>query len=266
MIHGLDISQYQATTPPLGSVDFVFVKATEGNGFTDPKYHLHASDVRAAGKVLGAYHFGRVEVDGASQAAYFLSVVGSDTKLVALDIEGTHAITPDNARQWISAVKAAGKVAGVYHSLSGYPLDLGQDFNWVADWSATPPSVKWDFWQYTSSGTVPGFSGRLDLDAYNGTLDQLRALAGVAPAVPQPPKSLGPRPAGATGWLSVSGDYEVWLSALRRQARHGVFSAWATPMRLRRDLLVRPGYQILSGGYEGWRVFAGPAVRWHPAP
>ena len=27
----------------------------------------------------------------------------------------------------------------------------------------------WTFWQYTSSGTVPGISGRVDLNRYNGT-------------------------------------------------------------------------------------------------
>jgi lysozyme len=27
----------------------------------------------------------------------------------------------------------------------------------------------WSFWQYTSSGSVPGITGRVDLDRFNGT-------------------------------------------------------------------------------------------------
>jgi GH25 family lysozyme M1 (1,4-beta-N-acetylmuramidase) len=52
---------------------------------------------------------------------------------------------------------------------------------WVAHWtSASQPTVPannwgghgWTFWQYTSSGTVNGISGSVDLDRYNGlTLD-----------------------------------------------------------------------------------------------
>ena len=46
---------------------------------------------------------------------------------------------------------------------------------WIAHWtSAVAPTLPasnwggrgWTFWQYTSSGTVPGISGRVDLDRY----------------------------------------------------------------------------------------------------
>jgi GH25 family lysozyme M1 (1,4-beta-N-acetylmuramidase) len=46
---------------------------------------------------------------------------------------------------------------------------------WIAHWtSASAPSLPaanwggngWTFWQYTSDGSVPGISGRVDLDRY----------------------------------------------------------------------------------------------------
>jgi GH25 family lysozyme M1 (1,4-beta-N-acetylmuramidase) len=49
---------------------------------------------------------------------------------------------------------------------------------WIAHWTtATTPSVPaggwsgsgWTFWQYTSSGSVAGITGRVDLDRFNGT-------------------------------------------------------------------------------------------------
>ena len=54
----------------------------------------------------------------------------------------------------------------------------GYDVLWIAHWTtASSPSVpaenwggkSWTFWQYTSDGSVPGISGRVDLDRYNGT-------------------------------------------------------------------------------------------------
>jgi GH25 family lysozyme M1 (1,4-beta-N-acetylmuramidase) len=54
----------------------------------------------------------------------------------------------------------------------------GYDVLWIAHWTtAGQPTLPaagwgaagWTFWQYTSSGTVPGMAGSVDLDRYNGT-------------------------------------------------------------------------------------------------
>ena len=49
----------------------------------------------------------------------------------------------------------------------GRPLDdrHAADRARRGDWGGN----SWTFWQYTSDGTVPGISGRVDLDRYNGT-------------------------------------------------------------------------------------------------
>src|SRR4029077_11256633 len=55
--------------------------------------------------------------------------------------------------------------------------DAGYKTLWVAHWGVTSPTVPahnwgghgWTFWQYTSSGTVPGISTKVDLDRFNGT-------------------------------------------------------------------------------------------------
>ena len=54
---------------------------------------------------------------------------------------------------------------------NGYPL------LWVAHWGVSSPRVpaqswggrNWTFWQYTNCGSVPGISGCVDLDRFNGT-------------------------------------------------------------------------------------------------
>lgn len=64
-------------------------------------------------------------------------------------------------------------------SLSRMPL-------WAADWTSAyykKPRVPakapaWKIHQYTSSGSVPGISGRVDLDVWNGSLRSLTEFAG----------------------------------------------------------------------------------------
>jgi lysozyme len=183
MVHGIDISHWQSVTPPLGAQDFVFCRATYGTS-RDGKYAQHSANVRRAGAVLGAYHFGRsgsvVSVN--AQVLAFLGVsAGAD--LLVLDLEndaGNPDMTVAEASHFMAEVKRLrpGVPIGLYHSLSGFPLRLGQHFNWVAKWSPTPPSIPWAFWQYTSDGSLPGYTGRLDMNRYNGTLADLRELAG----------------------------------------------------------------------------------------
>jgi GH25 family lysozyme M1 (1,4-beta-N-acetylmuramidase) len=54
----------------------------------------------------------------------------------------------------------------------------GHDALWIAHWTtADAPTVPandwggygWTFWQYTSSGSVPGIDGRVDLDRFRYT-------------------------------------------------------------------------------------------------
>ena len=64
----------------------------------------------------------------------------------------------------------------------GNPLNNLNCPLWIAAYtnSATPyipPAWStWSFWQYTSSGNIPGIAGNVDRDYFNGSLTQLKAL------------------------------------------------------------------------------------------
>jgi len=54
----------------------------------------------------------------------------------------------------------------------------GYSVLWIANWTTAPqPAVPagnwggngWTFWQLSSTGTVPGISGAVDLDRFNGS-------------------------------------------------------------------------------------------------
>jgi lysozyme len=90
---------------------------------------------------------------------------------------------------WLDAVEAAtGRPPLIYTAAFMEPA-LGPGFGryplWVANHGAGCPLVPagwrgWRLWQYTSSGSCPGLVGPADLNAFEGTLEELRAWAGGA--------------------------------------------------------------------------------------
>jgi Glycosyl hydrolases family 25 len=162
---GVDVSHWQALGDwsPVG-LTFIVVKASEGTT-PDPMYDKHVAKARAAGLIVGAYHFNRDDVDMAAQVAT-LAAAAPDADLYAIDVEGIHAFTIDQTKDFIRKFKAlTHKKIGLYHSESGW-FDAGQDWDWVAHWGVSTPSRPWDFHQYRGSP--------LDLDQFNGTAAEMR--------------------------------------------------------------------------------------------
>ncbi len=185
MLEGLDVSRWNGP-PSLTGLAFAFARATYATG-VDPKYATHTTRFRRAGLIVGAYHFGVGFVSPRAQARAFLAVAaGADLLVLDLERDSRQTMTHAQAREFIATIHGAGRKVGLYHSRSGFP-DLGQDYNWVAQWSSTSPTgIRWSFWQYQGSP--------LDRDRFNGDLAQLRALTG-RPAPAPVPKPVPPPPA-----------------------------------------------------------------------
>lgn len=174
MLEGYDISHWQATTPDLAGVDFVICRATYGTN-PDDMYRTHAANVRAAGKVLGAYHFARpTTVAGqtvqAQVDAFLAAAPDADFWVIDREKDGDNGvITLTATRAFINAVHATGRRIGLYSSESLF-RDCGQDWAWVANWSREP-AIPYDIWQWEGGGT-----DRLDNDKFRGTRGALLAL------------------------------------------------------------------------------------------
>jgi hypothetical protein len=164
MLDGIDLSFWQSTTPDLAPYDFVIVRASVGL-LTDSRWLQHATAVRRAGKVLGAYHFG-VSGDVGGQVDTLLRGTGEAADFYALDLEdnGSRTMADAEAAAFIRGMHKRGWRCGLYHSSSGYP-HLGQDWAWIADWSGHVRPA-WTFWQYRGAP--------LDLDRFNGDTSALR--------------------------------------------------------------------------------------------
>lgn len=86
---GQDWASYQATAPSTAGLAFVFVKATEGSTYANPKAAQQVAHGRAAGLVVGHYHYPHMANDPAAEADFFLKAAKPQPgDVLTLDWEG----------------------------------------------------------------------------------------------------------------------------------------------------------------------------------
>ncbi|MCU1692476.1 MAG: lysozyme [Frankiales bacterium] len=205
---GPDVSRYQHPDGgPIdwqrlaaGGQDFTFIKATEGTDVTNAWYDRDRTGARAAGLYTGAYHFARPSTSpgsAASQARTFAARIGDQslpgTLPPALDLETSAGLSATQLVSWTRTFLTTlegltGRQPVVYtypsfwkasmggtRAFAGYPL-------WIAHYTsaARPTTSGWDdwtFWQYSSTSTVPGIKGDVDMNRFAGTDADLARLA-----------------------------------------------------------------------------------------
>ena len=105
----------------------------------------------------------------------------------AIDLERAE-ITPaaiaafaDELRDYVSDEKIGAYVANDKY-LNPYKFDSLRDrfdFVWIPKYSAVRPAFPCDLWQYTSTGSVDGISGNVDLNRITGDRHELEWFTGV---------------------------------------------------------------------------------------
>jgi GH25 family lysozyme M1 (1,4-beta-N-acetylmuramidase) len=213
---GIDVSTHQNTinwTSVKGAgIKFAFTKATEGVDFLDDTFTANMAGAKAAGVLIGPYHFARPDSfntnpnDAANEANDFVDAIQSYyqgnnlTLRPVLDVErlpgvGTTAQNKAFLSEWIRDFAAVVNTRlgfnPVIYANSDYAINyletnINQFDFWLANYNYTPPTTppvsqsgvfgSWDFWQYTGTGTVSGVSGNVDRDVFNGTMQQLSAF------------------------------------------------------------------------------------------
>ena len=94
-----------------------------------------------------------------------------------VEISGGTQTFADMATSFLAPLQACGYEVGVYSSLSWWRTYLSSPvFNqwnrWVAQWNTSCTyEGEYTLWQYTSSGSVPGISGAVDLNWWYGAPD-----------------------------------------------------------------------------------------------
>jgi lysozyme len=191
-VEGIDVSKYQKKIEwkkVASSKTFVFIKATEGINLVDSSFASNWEAAKATGLLRGAYHFFHPKLDPISQAEFFLSKATNADLPPVLDVETMHGASGaqliESATRWLEYVTAQHKRPLIYTSPSFWESLPQSTINqkadlWLAEWDTDVPSNTvnwpgWSFWQYTSTGTVPGIPGTVDLNRFNGTVNDLHA-------------------------------------------------------------------------------------------
>ncbi|MFC3575464.1 glycoside hydrolase family 25 protein [Streptomyces yaanensis] len=178
MLHGIDVSAYQSSAYDTDGLSFVFIKATEGRSYVNPKLTAQVKTARDADCVVGFYHF-LWPGDITAQAEYFLGKTPEKAgDLLAVDWEttgdGTHATTAEKDR-FIHKVKELRPDHRVilytnrHFWLTVDTTSYAGDGLWIADYvTAGRPRIEaaWRFHQYTSDPedkNVADFAGKAAL-------------------------------------------------------------------------------------------------------
>jgi GH25 family lysozyme M1 (1,4-beta-N-acetylmuramidase) len=224
-LDGIDIASWQVGIDVSKvSADFVIVKVSGGTSYVNDRAHGSwrdwreiANQVLKSGKLLGLYHYAGENgqrSSGKAEAEFFLKQVkGFEGKaLMCLDWEAKAQSFPVSyAKEWLDTVaKATGSTPVFYgyayylnnrdHSaIAKYPLWMASYLNryeWGSGYVKDPANT-WDtgswkkmqMYQYASTRTVKGYSGRLDVNVFYGSEADWKALCGKAPeAAKEPPQ------------------------------------------------------------------------------
>lgn len=208
-IFGPDVSNHQGEIDwdrahASGHVEFAIAKASEGTHFTDAWFARNWRELDRLGIPRGAYHYALPHRNGPeAEAAHFLRVVKAQGlkpgDLLALDMEDPDLPVGADAGPWsirfcevVQAETGSRPLIYTYPSyvperslnepgLAGYPL-------WYASYDGDHqqpyagrvprPWAVVSLWQWDHAQPIPGIGARIDMNRFEGSADELRALGG----------------------------------------------------------------------------------------
>ncbi|MEO0899275.1 MAG: GH25 family lysozyme [Bacteroidota bacterium] len=198
-IRGIDISYHQGEINwkelEKEDVDFVFIKATEGQTYVDPKFKENWENARQQGYYVGAYHFYRRCKTGFEQAENIIRTVpkGDGMLPIVLDLEFYGNCETDKPKEQIvqeikgciQQVKAHyGQMPILYVMTDFYKQYLIHDFQTNPIWirnivsgPSLPDREDWAFWQYSNRGRMAGIEGFVDLNVFHGSEEEIKSFS-----------------------------------------------------------------------------------------
>ncbi|NTV36975.1 MAG: hypothetical protein HGA53_08480, partial [Anaerolineaceae bacterium] len=113
---GVDVSRWQEKvdwkTLKDNGVEYVFIKATQGNYLRDVRLEAHLDGAHKAGLIAGVYHWVDPLIGGESQAQYFLNATRNlKYSFIAADLEQYWADWSQWGRSKITSVIPPNRIA-----------------------------------------------------------------------------------------------------------------------------------------------------------
>ncbi|PKL35613.1 MAG: lysozyme [Spirochaetae bacterium HGW-Spirochaetae-1] len=197
-LRGIDISNHQGKIDwnkiPKDTVHFVYIKASEGGDFKDKSFALNLHAAKKRNFPVGAYHFFTLCKPGSEQAQNFIHTVPKDNDSLppVLDLEYTGncgnrpplSNVQKEIKDFLSIVDAYyGKKTILYATYEFIDAYFGNEFSdrniWIRDIYKNPnlfSGIPWTIWQYNCRGRVPGITGPVDLNVFNGNLNTFHEI------------------------------------------------------------------------------------------
>lgn len=191
-VKGLDVSSYQGDinwekVAKTHKYSFVYIKATEGHDYTDDYFNKNWREAQKNGFLVGAYHFFSLRSSGKEQADLIISMVPHESTALPplIDVEVDITKDPTHVRNELQSLaneleKYYGKKPILYVTYETYnPYIKGYFDNyqiWIRDVFKPPSLRNWRFWQYSNRGRVDGINGFVDINVFNGDVNELRDL------------------------------------------------------------------------------------------
>jgi lysozyme len=193
-IQGIDISRWQGeidwASVKAAGTRFAYIKATEGGDHVDPAFLRNWDAARRAGVPRGAYHFVYWCRPAHEQALWFKQHIPNDPDALppVLDVEwnGHSKTCPKKVERSLALEKIrlmlteleqlTGKKPVIYTDITFHKDVLEGELNeypfWIRSTAAKPETRynnrRWAFWQFTTTGRVPGIKGDVDRNAFFG--------------------------------------------------------------------------------------------------
>jgi uncharacterized protein YjdB len=190
-IKGIDVSKWQGiidwSLVKSDGVKFAMLRSSYGDGTSgyknngvDPMFEAYYTGAKANGIDVGAYHYSYATTvaEATAEANFLLSrLKGKKFEYpVCVDIEDSSQAILDKktltdiSLVYLDALKQAGYYPMIYASKYWFESKLDDTRlayydHWLAQWgSSITYTGKVGIWQYTSSGTIKGISGSVDMN------------------------------------------------------------------------------------------------------
>jgi lysozyme len=188
-IYGIDVSRYQnrinwnevsKMSVQNISVQFVFIKATEGKTMKDKRFKENWKEAKQNNIVRGAYHYYLPDGAPEQQANNFLETVKFEAGDLppVVDIEdrgiGIHKSFIANIQIFLNKLEAKCSCKPIVYTYDSFYNDYltGQfaDYPiWVARYGPEKPlGGNFDFWQFTDHAQVDGIGEKADMNVFAG--------------------------------------------------------------------------------------------------
>ena len=187
-VRGLDLSHHNGKIlyEGLDTLDFVFLKATEGTTHIDRDFETHYAGFQKKGIALGVYHFFRFDTDGKEQANHFLNRIKGHTFQVPLIVDVEHENNPKVRREKViqrlnefmqTIKKKTGQKPIIYTNGDGYSDFVKKEFDdhtlWLSSTNAWRPAMMdCTFWQFNINADLMEITHRADLNVFRGSREE----------------------------------------------------------------------------------------------